>query len=559
MTQPGHITRDMTLGEALRHVVAQRPQRTAMVDGDVQVTYVQLQARVHSLASNLRQMQIGKDSRIATLLWSGPEYVYLFFAAAELGAVIAPLPPRMRRCQMEDFLRELEPQLVVTSTEMEVPEGLETLQTLQRELTSLRAILVTDDPAQGKRDFKDLCHSHPGVRFVPERVETKDLFAILYTSGTTGRATGVMHSHRGLITPVAASITLREMWMLRFPSYRRLRRWLQALVRYGTRLLRAAGRQQVFLCTMGMHTIAGIEGMLQTLLMGDKLILLPRFHPLHALEAIQRERVSIYIGVPLTYIAMMQVEDFDRFNLSSLLICATGAAPCHPDLARQIKKRFHCAVHIGFGLTELGGGIAATSLEDSPVRQIETIGQPMPGMEVRIVDEDHHTLPPGEVGELACRSDSLMIDYFGDQRDREMVVDEEGWFYTGDLAVMDNKGYIRIVGRKKDMIIRGGQNIYPLKIESLLEKMEEVREAAVVGVPDKFGGESVWAFVIPEDGARVNVQSVLAHCRAHLEPYEIPQQVRLVKDFPRTSTQKARKFRIRQIAMEEKRSHDSGA
>jgi len=352
-----------------------------------------------------------------------------------------------------------------------------------------------------------------------------------------------------------ASIKLRETWMT-WPNFRLLNRWLRVLVRYGLRLLAAAGRQQTMLSTNGIHTIAGLEAMLQALLMGDKLVLLQRFHPLRVLEAIERERVTVLIAVPMAYVAMMRSREFDNYRHSSLLICAVGAAPCPPELAREIRRRFGCAVHIGFGLTEIGGGIAATSLEDAPSRQAETVGQPMPGIEIRVVDEEHRPLPPDSVGELACRSDSLMLGYFGDRHNLGEVVDEQGWLYTGDLAVMDAEGYIRIVGRKKDMIIRGGQNVHPARIEAHIATLAQVREAAVVGVSDALGGESVWAFVILETGARLGEQDILTHCRGSLEAYEIPQQVRIVEDLPRTSTGKPQKYKLREIAEKERQGHE---
>lgn len=554
MTEPGQITRQMTLGQALYSVASRFPRRTALVSRDERVTYQQLLERVRALAQSLRELGIRKGDRIAMLLWSDAEFVYLLFAAAELGAVISPLPPRLRRHQMEAFLRELEPVLVVTSTQLEVPDGLDALRALQNELPSLHRVLVTDAPPGAEPGFRAMLAAPHADDFVPEQVGPQDLLVILYTSGTTGRAKGVMHSHRGLISPVLASLKVREMWMAR-PDFRLLGRWLHVLRRYGTRLIAAASGQQIWLPIMSFHTIAGMEVMLQALLMGDKLVLLPRFQPVQVLETIQRERVTVLVGLPMSYTALLRSRDFDRYRLSSLLVCGMGAAPCPPELAREIQRRFRCAVHIGFGLTELGGGISVTSLEDAPSYQAETVGQPMSGMEIRIVDEQRRPLPPGSVGELACRSDGLMLGYFGDQHSQGEVVDEEGWLYTGDLATMDETGYIRIVGRKKDMIIRGGQNVHPARIEDYLMTMDQIREAAVVGVPDALGGESVWAFVIPEAGSHPGEGDILAHCRASLEPYEIPQQIRIVDDFPRTSNGKPQKYRLREIALKELQAH----
>ena len=542
------------MGQALRSVALRHPRRVALVSDRERITYGQLLQRVRALASSLQAMGVGPGDRVATLLWSDAPFVYLFFALAELGAVMVPLPPRLRRHQMEAFLRELEPVLVVASSDIEVPDGLEALRALQDELPSLHHLLVVDEPGAAE-PVLDAMIAAAAPDDVPAPTNPRDLLVILYTSGTTGTAKGVMHSHLSLIAPVLASIKLRQMWMTR-PNLGLLRRWLGLLARYGMRLLAAVGRQQTFLSCNAMHTIAGLESMLQALLMGDRLVLLPRFHPTRALEAIERERVTVLIAVPIAYVTMMRCRGFDSYRLSSLFICATGAAPCPPELAREIRRRFRCAVHIGFGLTEVGGGIAATSLEDSPTLQAETVGQPMPGMEIRVVDEKRQPLPAGSVGELACRSEGLMLGYFGDRGNLGELVDEAGWLYTGDLATIDAQGFIRIVGRKKDMIIRGGQNVHPARIEEHLLAMPAVREAAVVGVPDPLGGESIWAFVVAEDGVRLSTQEVLTHCRTRLEAYEIPQVVRVASDLPRAANGKPKKFELRAMALKELRNHD---
>ncbi len=559
MPKPTRITKDMTIDEALRLVAAQHPHRIALVAGDERVTYGQLIERVKALSGWLRELDVGKGDRIAALLRPDTAFVYLFFAAAEAGAVMAPLPFRMRVGQLEAVIRQLEPALVVTSSGLEVPGGLEALDTLRRELPALRHILLTDAPSGAGPDWDSMLAGPPPAHRAPGPGSPDDLLVILYTSGTTGQAKGVMHSHRGLISPVVASIKLREMWMTFLPTFRRMKRWVRALFRYGLRLLRAAGRQQVFLSVMEIHTISGVEAMLQGLLMGDRLVLMPRFHPARALELVQRERVTILVGPPVAYTAMLQVRDFDRYRLSSLLICATGSAPCPPDLARQIQRRFRCALHIGFGMTELGGGVAATSLEDSPARQAETVGRLMPGMEAKVVGDDGQPLPPGSVGELAIRSDSLMLGYFGAPQGTPAVTDEERWLYTGDLAVIDQAGYIQIVGRKKDVIIRGGKKVIPHRVEQHIETMAGIREAAVVGVPDPLGIEDVWAFVIPDDGATFTEQDVLAHCRVALEAHEIPRHVRVVAEFPRTPTGKLQKHELRRLALKELETHDGKA
>ncbi len=550
MGEQGRITRQMTMGQALHCAVDRYARRVAMIEGNQRTTYRQLLKRVRCLAHQFQSMGIGKGDRIALLLWSEADFIYSFFAAAEIGAVVAPLPPRLRCEQMSAYLRQLEPSLVVVSSAIEISGGMEELHNLKRELEPLKEIMITGEDSTGSHSLRAL-PDQDAEDFEPEQdIGAEDLFTILYTSGTTGAAKGVMHSHRGLISPVLASMKLREMWMHFFPTLGRLKRWVRVLIRYGVRLVRAAGRQQVFLSTMSMHTISGLEAMLQALLMGDRLILMPKFHPVRSLEAIEKQRVSVLIGVPLSYMMMLRVQNFDRYRLSSLLICATGAAPCAPELAREIQRRFGCAVHVGFGMTELGGGIAATMLEDSAAHQAETVGRAMPGMDVVVVDEHRNPMPRGQIGELACRTESMMMGYFGNDEEQSISSGEDGYFYTGDLAVIDEEGYIRIVGRKKDMIIRGGQNIHPGKIENQLSALDEIREAAIVGVPDALGVERVCAYVILEKEGCLTEREIVEQCRARLEAYEIPEKVWIVADFPRTQTGKPQKFKLRQMALE---------
>ena len=559
MPKPEQITRQMTLGQALRSATTRYARRVAMIEDGERTTYRQLQSRVHALAHQFRSLGIGKGDRVALMLWSGADFIYSFFAAAEIGAVVAPLPPRLRREQMESYLRQLEPVLVVASKAIEIPGGLEALEGLGLELSSLKEVMITGEVSEERHAFRDLLEQEAEDHEEAEDIEPKDLVTILYTSGTTGEAKGVMHNHRGLISPVVASMKLREMWMNFFPTLGRLKRWVRVLIRYGARLVRAAGRQQVFLSTMSMHTISGLEAMLQALLMGDRLVLHRKFHPVRALEAIEKERVTVLIGVPLSYMMMLRVQGFEKYKLSSLLICATGAAPSPPQLAREIQQRFGAAVHVGFGMTELGGGIAATMLEDSPALQAETVGRAMPGMDVVVVDEQRRPLPHGQMGELACRTDSMMMGYFGAKANQPHPGIEDGFFYTGDLAIIDDEGYIRIVGRKKDMIIRAGQNVHPGKIENELAAMDEVQEAAVVGVPDALGVERVCAYVILEEDGALSEKEIVEQSRARLEAFEIPEIVWIVEDYPRTQTGKPQKFKLRQMALEKARTRERKA
>ena len=538
------------MAEAFRHVASDHPRREALVCGEVRATYGQVVDRITALAYGLDGLGVGKGDKVAAALSPGPEFVYLFFTLAELGAVMIPINPQLRPRQIDYLLRDSEPVAVVTSGWLETAEGRRMIEDVQSEVPSLSHVISAGGGTGVHLCLADLLSTEPDPSFHPPDVSPDDLLALLYTSGTTGVPKGTMHSHRSLMTPVMASLKIRELWRIR-PSLATMERFAKVLARYGERLLRAAGRPQTLLSTAGFHTPTGLEVLLQALLMGDKLAIMPRFHPQEALELIERERVTILVAVPMALSIMVGMKDLDRYDLSSLIICGTGSAPCPPDLARQIQKRFGCAMHIGFGTTELAGGIAAPSLEDSDDLQAETVGQAMPGMEIKIVDDERRELPPGQVGELACRGDSVMMGYWRAPDRTAEVVDEEGWYYTGDLATIDEHGYLRIVGRKKDMIIRGGQNIYPAEIETYLAAHDKVKEVAVVGVPAPIAGERVWAFVILEEGAEMTAREVLDYCRAGLEVYKVPDRVRFVKDFPRAASGKPQKFKLREAALRE--------
>jgi fatty-acyl-CoA synthase len=539
-------SRGMTMAEAFCAIATSRPEQEAMVCGEARLTYGQLLEGVEALAHALRELGIRKGDVVAALLSPGPDYVHAFFAVARLGAIFVPLSPQVRPRAMRAVLQDAEPTVLIThrAVEQDVLDAASHL--CQVILAGDRALGVSErESGPTLADLISANHS-PSIGPLPA-VVPDDLLALLYTSGTTGTPKGTMHTHRSLIAPVAASIKLRELWLKR-PNLATIGKMAVALARYRERLLRAAGRPQCFLSTTSWHTVTGLESMLQALLMGDCLVVMSRFHPRQALELIERERVTVLIAVPTALQVMLSVQEAagDRYDVSSLLICGTGAAPCPPHLAHEVRRRFGCAIHIGFGATETAGGISATSLADSDARQAETVGQPMPGVEVKVVDEARRELPPGEVGELACRSESVMSGYYHAPEATAQVIDEEGWYYTGDLARIDEDGYVHIVGRIKDVIIRGGQNIYPAEIEAYLAAHAKIREAAVAGVPSALGGESVWAFVLLQEDVEMTAQELLAYCRQELEAYKIPSQVRFVADFPRTETGKPKKFELRQ-------------
>jgi fatty-acyl-CoA synthase len=534
----------MTMAQAFSQVAEPRRKQIALTSEGVHFSYGVLLDRIHHLATALHSQGVNKGDRVAAFLPPGADYASLFFALAEIGGVFVPLNPQMRPYSYSQVLQDADPVMIVTA--QPVDEG------SFPPLRNLKHIISAGGAAGQALTLDGLIDSVATESVVDVQVSPEDLLALLYTSGTTGAPKGTMHTHRSLITPVLASIKIRDLWLKRV-NFKSLGQTAKALARYKTRLLRVAGRPQVFLSTVGWHSITGIELMLQALLMGDQIVAMRRFHPRQAMELVKQEKVTVLVAIPTAFQAMLRLDDFDRYDTSTLLICGTGAMPCPPDLGRKIQERFHCALHIGFGSTEMAGGIAIPSIADSNELQATTVGQPLPGMQIKIVDEHRQELPVGEVGELLCRGESIMQGYYHAPEATSDVIDQDGWYATGDLARLDEKGYLQIVGRKNDMIIRGGQNIYPAEIEAYLVTHPDIQEAAVVGVPSEVGGEQAWAFIIQKPGAELTAVQVLDFCRKELEPYKIPNQVRFVADFPRTEIGKPQKFRLQSNILSELR------
>ncbi|HVP18115.1 MAG TPA: AMP-binding protein [Spirochaetia bacterium] len=506
----------MTLGDAIRIVAEAGADQEVLVCGSERLTNRQLLQRIDSVARGLVERGVRKGDRIIALLPPGSGFASLFFAAARLGAVIVPLNPELPERALQEIVEHAQPTVIVSA----------------------------DSPVAGLESG--------ATELWDVQVDPSDLLALLYTSGTTGKPKATMHTHGSLIAPVVATLKIREQWA-RPTSLGMMFEAVKAVARYRTRILRSIGKPQTIMSTAGWHTITGIHVMLQGLLMGDRLVAMPRFHPHDALALIEGERVTIVVAVPTAWQALVALPDIARHDLSSLFVCASGGAACQPELAREIRRVFGCALYNGFGMTEAAGGISVSSLSDSDSQQDETVGRVMPGIDVRVVDQARRELPPGDVGELAVRGEGVMLGYYKAPELTATVRDGEGWLYTGDLARIDEKGYIHIVGRRKDTIIRGGLNIYPAEIESVLEENPKIEEAAVVGVPSIVGGESVWAFVRLAPNAVMTVQEVLDSCRGRLEVFKIPTEVRFAAEFPRGESGKPQKFMLREEALKELR------
>ena len=384
-----------------------------------------------------------------------------------------------------------------------------------------------------------------------------DRALILYTSGATGLPKGAVHTHRTLVATLG--MTVRMVGSLLKPSPA-LARVAWPLLRRPSKLrwfaelgLAAVGVGQLrWLVMTPFYHVAGYFQLMLALLGGDKMALLERFQPDAALELIHRERVTILFAVPPMLVAMLSRPDCNAHTLASLALVGTGAMPAPPKLVRELRERIGCLVVIGYGATEASVGTATMPVDPEDV-QAETVGRPAPGVELRIVDEARQPAPPGAVGEIAVRGPGVMAGYYGNPEGTSQVMDADGWYYTGDLGLMDERGYVRVVGRAKDMIIRAGANVYPAEVEHFLLTHPQISQVAVIGLPSPMaGGEKIRAYVVPTAGAALTVGDVVGYCWGKIAAYKVPDEVLFVTELPLTpALQKVQHFRLRQAALGE--------
>jgi fatty-acyl-CoA synthase len=312
--------------------------------------------------------------------------------------------------------------------------------------------------------------------------------------------------------------------------------------------------EDVFLLAVPFfHCFGCVMGIAGSITWGAAMVPMQIFKPVEALELVERFGVSVLYGVPTMFV--LELEEFRSgksdgatYDLSTLRTGIMAGAPCPVEVMRGTMEEMHCNVSIAYGLTEASPVITMTRFDDPIERRVETVGRALPGIEVKIADDDKSPLPTGEMGELACRGYNVMLGYYKMPDKTAEAIDESGWLYSGDLATMDDEGYVQIVGRKKDMLICGGFNVYPAEIEEYLFTHPKVQNVSVIGVSDSVMGEVAAAFVIPRAGARIDPQELVDFCVGQIANFKVPRYVETVDALPMTQSGKIQKFRLREIA-----------
>jgi fatty-acyl-CoA synthase len=500
-----------------------RPRSEYVIFRGQRLTRSQVLGRVEALAAGLQSLGVQKGDRVVTLLPGCPEAVFTAFLPSLLGSIHVPLNPLLGERELRDILVDCGARVVVTLQNWQGQDYPATLARLLPDLPELRHIVICDARDGNSPTFlamKDLLSRGRPLRRA--RVYANDPVLISYTSGTTSHPKGVVHTQAGywgvLVRSASQRLDLSPLrcLLLPFPPYH----------------------------------YAGLFGIVATLLAGGKVILMDRFDPQQMLEYIQKESVSQIAGSPTMYRWLLLTPGQERYDLSSVQRITFSTEPISFDLARGLYERLRCNLENFYGTTETML-ISWTSLDDPWERAVATVGRPVPGAQIRIVDDERRPLPPGECGEVAVQTSQMMAGYYQDAQMTAQVLDASGWFYTGDVGTVDGEGYLRLLDRKKDLIIRGGENIYPAEVEHYLETHPLVRRASVVGVADDVSGQTVWAYLEPRPGAALTDKEVLNFCRGQIAPYKIPAEVRFVDRLPTTVTNKVQKFKLRDMAAQE--------
>jgi len=492
------------LGETAR----QYGGKTAIVYGARRLSYAELDEASNRIANALIGMGVKKGDRAAILLPNSLEFVVIYFGIVKIGAIAVPLNIRSKVDELASLFNDSQPKVLVAES-----PSLELLVSVLPRFKYIEHVIEVGDKYTGQfLSYHHQIMTTSSARRVEVELGPEDIALIAYTSGPTVNPRGVVLTHSSLTTEAAISA-------------------------YG---FQQTDKDRVILFALPMHHAVGLVGILLTAIYkGSTVIIVLGLSIKGVMEVIERERATIFMGVPYVYALTVNVAEKEGIesDLSSLRLCASAGAPLLPDIMKRFKKQFGLNIIDFWGLTE--GVCHATCPPVDGSGKFGSVGKALPRWEVKIVDDDGRVLPPNRPGEIIIRGPIMQGYYNNPQATAEVVKD--GWLYTGDIGRLDKDGYLYISGRKKDMIIRKGQNIFPSDIEAVLSSHPKVAEAGVVGIPDEMRGENVKAYISLRAGEVATEEELRRFCRKHMADYKLPKQIIFLDSLPRTATGQIRK------------------
>lgn len=517
---PDHNIFDgLNFREVLEKIAREYPDKEALIYHDKRVTYWEFNEKVDQLAMELQRIGVQKGDRCAVLLPNSIEFIYIQYAILKLGGIFIALSTRYRKFEITYMLKHSGAKMLALVDEFMGTDFLKLLDEIKEELPDLKILLVKGKRVpSGAYEVDGLLAKHTKpVRLEADQVDENEVASILYTSGSTGTPKGVMSTHRNLVWDA---------------------------IRVIERLLIA--ERDSFLMMLPLSHIFASSVMLTHAIMGGcKVVIMDVFEPEEALRLIEKEGISILYGVPTMFVLMLSHPNYKKYNLSTLRTGYMSGAACPIELVKATIEDMGCNISAAYGMTECCC-ISITEYGDDAYLKSETVGRPIRDEEMKIVDDERKEIPIEQVGEIAVRGENVFKGYYKQPELTQEAFDSEGWFYTGDLGVKDKNGRYRIVGRKKEMIIKGGFNIYPAEVEEMIYQIPSVQFAAVVGLPDKLFGEVACACVVPKPGEKMESEEIVKHLKTNLANYKVPDRIEILLELPMTTTNKIQKYKLRE-------------
>ena len=543
----------MTLGDLLDRTAEVFPEVDAVYYNDrpFQKTYGGFRDTCNLAARGLLAIGVKKGSHVAIWATNYPEWIVLMFATAKIGATLVTVNTNYKVFEAEYLLKQSDTDTLVLMKGLKdtcytdiMNELCPTLKESSpgelccEDLPKLKRLIYIDrqeDTPAGMFHWSqlfELAEKVPQSELdrIQASVKPDDVVNMQYTSGTTGFPKGVMLTHYGILNNgkcIGDNQKLSE-------------------------------KDRVCLPVPFFHCFGCVLGIMACVTHGSTIVPVERYHPVRTMNAIRDGRCTATYGVPTMYIAMLEHPDFPKYDFSTLRTGIMSGSPCPIKVMEQVMNTMHMTeITIPYGMTETSPVCTMTNTEDGIEKRVKTVGRPMPFLEVKVVDpETHADLPVNTPGEVVVRGYSVMKGYYNMPTATETAIDSEGWYHSGDLATIDEEGYFHITGRIKDMIIRGGENIYPKELEEFLYTNPKVKDVQVIGVPDENYGEEVCACIILHDGVRENATDeeleaeIQEFVRAHIARHKKPRYIWFMDSFPMTASGKIQKFRMREMAVE---------
>ncbi|RQW88229.1 MAG: AMP-binding protein [Geobacter sp.] len=544
---------ECTVGGLLDQMADRFPDNDALVyvERDLRYSYREFNEVCRKVAKGLISLGVKKGDHVSIWANNVPEWVILQFATAKIGAVLVTINTSYRSAELEYILKQSDSNALFMVQSFKGTDYVETLYDVVPEFRNAaagsrrceklpfldRVVFIGAETPAGMINFNEIYQMAAAVddatlASIEAGLSPHDVINMQYTSGTTGFPKGVMLTHFNVVNN---GFNIGEC-------------------------MRFTEKDRLCIPVPFFHCFGCVLGVMACVTHGATMVPVETFNPLLVLQAIEKERCTAVHGVPTMFIAELEHPDFDKYDLTSLRSGIMAGSPCPTEVMKRVIRDMHASeITIAYGQTESSPVITQTRTDDPIELRVATVGKALPDVEVKIVDiESGATLPPGKQGELCGRGYLVMKGYYKMPEETAKVIDADGWLHTGDLAVMDENGYCKITGRIKNMIIRGGENIYPREIEEFLYTHPKISDTQVYGVPDRKYGEQVMAAIVLKKGVEMSEEEVKAFCRDKIAHYKIPYYVKFVESYPMTASGKIQKFKLREMAIRELQLEDSG-